>query len=236
MALLLTGHVVDNAQAAESEGARQQVAALLAGSLTGRISQQFQQAFGLSQVRLEPDLISPEQNPTARLTVGQNLTRQLSLVYSMDLSNAGNQIWIAEYDITRRFMTQAIKQEDNSYRFEFRHDKRFGGTPFEPFSRGPALRRVGTVTFSGNTYFTPQQLQREFKIETGQKYDYFHVRKGLDSLARLYAKQDLLETRIQLHRDQHGDRVDLDVHITPGPRVAFVFEGWEPPHATREQT
>jgi outer membrane protein assembly complex protein YaeT len=234
MALLLTGRVVDNAQAAEAEGARQQMVALLAGSLTGRISQQFQQTFGLSEVRLEPDLISPEQNPTARLTIGQNLTRKLSLVYSMDLSNAGNQIWIAEYDITRRFMTQAVKQEDNSYRLEFRHDKRFGGTPFEPISRGPAQRHVGKVTFSGNTYFTEQQLQRAFKVKTGQKYDYFHVRKGLDSLGHLYAKQDMLETRIQLHRDQHGDRVDLDVHITPGPRVSFVFEGWDPPRAARD--
>ncbi len=234
LALLLTGRRVEEAKTATVQVAREQILSLLAGSVTGRVSREFQQAIGLSSVRIEPSLIAPEQNPTARLTVGQDLTRNLSLIYSMDLADAGNQIWIAEYDISRRFTTRGIKQEDNTYRFEFRHDVRFGGTPFETIDRGPDERKAGTVRFIGNRYFTDKQLQDAFKVKPGDRYDFFKVRNGVDRLQELYAKAGLLEARISLRRNREGNIVNLNVRIQPGPKVEFVYEGWDLPGDVRD--
>ncbi|MDX2152718.1 MAG: translocation/assembly module TamB domain-containing protein [Bryobacteraceae bacterium] len=234
LALLVTGRRLDDARAASTTVAREQLLSLLAGSLTGRLSREFQQALGVTQLRLEPSLIAPEQNPTARLTVGQDITRQLSFIYSLDLADPGNNIWIAEYDITRRFVTRGIKQEDNTYRMEFRHDVRFGGTPFEPLGGKREERRVGTVQFLGNRLFTDRELQKRFKVEPDDKYNFFKIREGLDRIEKLYAKQNLLESRVRLRREQRGDRVDLRVNIQPGPKLDFVYEGWDVPGGARD--
>ena len=61
---------------------------------------------------------------TADVTVGGTATGK-SIT---SVTDSGDQIWIAEYDLSRRFNTRGIKQEDNSYRLEFQHDLRFGGT------------------------------------------------------------------------------------------------------------
>ena len=62
----------------------------------------------LSEVRIEPNLIANETDPSARLTVGQEMTDELKLVYSTKLTDSNDQIWLAEYDITRRFQTQGV--------------------------------------------------------------------------------------------------------------------------------
>src|SRR5262249_60881499 len=102
--------------------------------LTGRIGSSFgggiERATGISEVRIEPVLIANETDPTARLTVGQNLTHKAKLVYSTNLTDSNDQIWIVEYDVTRRFQMRGVREhEDDSYRADFRHDVRFGGDP-----------------------------------------------------------------------------------------------------------
>ena len=47
----------------------------------------------------------------------------------MDLADSDDQIWMATYDVTRRFQTRAVRESDNSYRVDFRHDIRRGGQP-----------------------------------------------------------------------------------------------------------
>jgi hypothetical protein len=84
------------------------------------------------QISIDPGLIGSEANPGARLTIGQDLTRSLRLVYSMNLTNSNDQIWILQYDFSRRFTGKAVQQSDNTYRVQFTHELRFGGVVIEP--------------------------------------------------------------------------------------------------------
>ena len=129
IAVLLTGRTLESVRGEEFNVAREQIFSYVAGRVGQTLGQQARR-IGLSTLRLEPSLIAPETSPTARLTVGQEILRNLNFIYSLDLSDAGNSIWIGEYDISKRFVTRGIKQQDNSYRFEFRHDLRFGGVPY----------------------------------------------------------------------------------------------------------
>ena len=108
----------------EYDVAREQVLSYLAGRVGSALGRGIERATGLSEVRIEPNLIANEADPGARLTLGQELTDELELVYSTDLANSSDQIWVAEYDVTRRFQTRAMRQSDNSYRCDFRHDVR----------------------------------------------------------------------------------------------------------------
>jgi outer membrane protein assembly complex protein YaeT len=236
IALLLTGKTLEETRGSETDLVTDQALSLLAGNIGGRLSQQLQRATGLSQVRIEPNLIAQESDPTARLTLGQDLTRQLRLIYSMNLANSSDQIYIAEYDVMRRFQTRYLKQSDNSNRFEFRHDIRFGGSNHR---RGPMDTRleriVGEVRVTGSPFFPEEQLTRRLKARPGRAYNFFKVRQGLDKIENLYAKSDLLEVRLRLQRDERDRHVDLTLDVHPGPKVSFVFEGWDAPGGVRKR-
>src|SRR5215510_10967643 len=129
MAMLITGRTLDEMRGEEGEIAREQVLSYMAGRVGNTLGRGLQNATGLSEVRIEPTLIANEADPSARLTVGQRITDQLKLVYSTNLTDSNDQIWVAEYDVSRRFQTRGVRQSDNSYRLDFRHDVRFGGQP-----------------------------------------------------------------------------------------------------------
>ncbi len=230
ISLLLTGRTLEEFRGAELNVAKEQVLSYLAGRVGGQISRTAEQAFGLSQVRIEPNLIAAESDPGARLTVGQDLTRDLRLIYSMDLTDSQDQIWTAEYDLTKRFEAKATKQSDNSYRYDFRHDLRFGGhsgTGQTGSSAAKTIKKISSIEFLGKPVFSEKQLADQLKLKAGDKYDFFRVQNSLDRVQGFYAKQGHPEARIRLNREPQNDRVGLKLNVEAGPRVEFVFEGKE---------
>ena len=74
MALLVTGRTLEEMRGAEFGVAREQVFSYVAGRVGSQLGRGVERATGLSTVRLEPSLIANEAEPTARLTVGQEIT------------------------------------------------------------------------------------------------------------------------------------------------------------------
>lgn len=236
IAVLVTGRTLSEARGAESEIVKEQTLSYLAGSLGGGLSRQVQRTLGLSKVSIEPNLIAAETEPTARLTIGQDITGKLGLIYSTNLRDSSDQIWIGEYQLTKRFGTRAIRQNDNSYRFEFRHRMQFGAVP-EP-APGPETRverRIGKIAFTGSTVYSEKDLLKRLKVKTGSRYDFFKVREGLRRVEDLYAKDGHLEARIRLERKESANTVDLAFEVRSGPRVEFAFEGRDVSKGTRNK-
>jgi outer membrane protein assembly complex protein YaeT len=233
LALLVSGKTLDEIRGQEFQVAQTQMLSYLTGRVGGSLGRQVAKATGLSSVRVEPNLIAAETNPSARLTVGQDITRQLQLIYSMDLVNSSDQIYIAEYDLTKRFVTRGVRQSDGSFRFDFRHDVRFGG--IAPPRRGKIeTRRVGDVTITGESFFTQEKIRQMLKVKPGDRYDFFKVRRGMDRVSGLYTKAGMLESDVRLNRQQKQNTVDLHLRIDPGPRMEFVYEGADVPGGVRK--
>jgi outer membrane protein assembly complex protein YaeT len=237
IAVLLTGRTLEEARGEYGSIAQQQALSYVAGRLGQTFSSRVQGGLGLTTVRLEPSLISAESEPGARLTVAQDITPRLNLSYSVNLVDSSDQIWAAQYDLTRLFTTRAVKQSDNSYRFEMRHRMSFGGVPLFPGTVSTAARKqvIGGVEFSGSPYFPPEQLSDRLKLKAGDKYDFFKVQRGVKRLQKLYTKQDFLESRVRTGREFRDSTVDLDFQINSGPKVDFAFEGWSPPDKTQKE-
>lgn len=235
LAILITGKTLDQMRGQEFHVARDQVLSYLGGRVGSTIGRGIAGATGLSTVRLEPNLIAAEADPSARLTVGQDITRNLELIYSMDLINSADQIYVAEYDLTKRFTTRGTRQSDGSLRMDFRHDLRFGGIP-EPRRDSKRLeRRIGSLEFGGSPVLPEEILRKKLKVKEGDRYDFFRVRKGVDRISKLYREEGLLESRVRLQRGGQGGLVDLDLTILRGPKVGFVFEGIGVPRKVERQ-
>ena len=249
ISMLVTGRRLENLRGEELEVAKEQTLSLLTGGAARRLSSGLEQATGLSQVRIEPSLIASESEPSARLTVAQELRNDLELIYSMNLTDSSDQIYIAEYDVTDHFTGRVLHHtgsetpsdtdpDQNSYRLEFTHELLFGGAGetgrHEKSDR--KKREIRTVSFSGTPVFPVSVLEDEFDIEIGQDFDFFEVRKGLDRLREYYLEKARLEARMRLHRrETDAQSVDLQVEVVAGPEVSFSFQGAPVPEDTQKQ-
>jgi outer membrane protein assembly complex protein YaeT len=227
MALLVTGRTVDEMRGEEFEVAREQMLSYMAGRLGSRLGRGVERATGLSEVRIEPNLIANETDPTARLTVAQELTDQLQLVYSTNLTDSSDQIWVAEYDITHRFQTRTTRQSDDTYRLDFHHDVRFGGVP-APVRQQRKRPVVARVEITGDAA-ADEPIQKLFKVEAGDEFDFFAARRGVERIQRFYFEQGRLQSRVRLEREPSDGPVNLRLRIVRGPRVEPRFEGPAPP-------
>ncbi len=77
------------------------------------ISRQTEQFLGLSRFQIDP-IIRPNANPAARLTLGQQFSRNLYMSYSTNLSAGQEQTALAEYTLSNRFSTLATYTQGGS--------------------------------------------------------------------------------------------------------------------------
>jgi outer membrane protein assembly complex protein YaeT len=246
ISLLLTGKTREETRGQAMQIAQSQALSLLAGQAGEELTSEARRALGLTTFRIDPGQITSksdqvgqiasESDQGARLTVGEDITTRLSLIYSMNLTNGGDQIWAAQYSIARRFTTQATKQQDNTYRFEFNHNLQLGGASGERRTRRSAAQRfeIGSIRFEGVDASSEKVLRDRFRIKTGQKYDYPKIQKGMDRLNSFYHDQGRLEASVRMQRDTRDTAIDLSLNVDPGPVVAFIYEGMTLPAGVAE--
>jgi outer membrane protein assembly complex protein YaeT len=228
MSLLVTGRTLEEMRGEEFEVAREQVMSYLAGRVGSRLGRGLQRATGFDTVRIEPNLIANEADPSARLTVGEDIADGVELIYSVNLTDSADQIYVVEYDVTRRFQTRGVRQPDGSYRFDFRHDLRFGGSP-EP-RRQPRQRPIiAGISVTNDGVIPDAELRRLLRMETGDTYNFFEARGRVDKIQESLEEQGYLQSRVRLHREGDGGSVSLTLEVTAGPRVQLIFEGVTPP-------
>ncbi len=90
--------------------------------------------FGLNKFQLDPLISGQRSNPTARLTVGRQINRNLLVTYSTNLSEDQNQVFAVEYRVSNRLsfvaqyeqrsLSNVTRNRDN-FSFEIRLRKRF---------------------------------------------------------------------------------------------------------------
>ena len=232
MALLVTGRTLDEMRGEEFEVAREQVFLYLAGRAGCWLGRGWERATGLSEVRIEPNLIANEANPGARLTVGQNVTDQVKLIYSTDLANSDNRIWVAEYDVTKRFQSRGVRQSDNSYRFDFRHDVQFGGQP--PPSRLPRHRpTVAGVEVTSDTSFDQAEVRSRFRVKRAMPMISLPCDERQNASRRSTPSRDT-SSRVFAWRGHRRGRRPVQLHVVRGPLVDLMFQGATPPANVRD--
>jgi outer membrane protein assembly complex protein YaeT len=234
MALLVTGRTLDEMRGQEFEIAQEQVLSYLAGRVGSQLGRGIAGATGLDTVRIEPNLIANEADPNARLTVGEDIADNLELIYSVDLTDSNDQIWIVEYDVTRRFQTRGVRQRDATYRFDFRHDVRFGGRPAPQRVRRqrPMLQNV---SIEGDGRIPEAELRDMLDVEAGDEYNFFAARDRVEKIEETLEERGYLQSRVRMQREGDDRAVKVALDVTAGPRVDLVFEGVTPPSDIADQ-
>lgn len=109
----------------ETQMAGMSAASVLSENLTGVIGKRVQRIFGLESFRVDPFLAGAKNDPTARITVSERISRDLIVTYSRNLSTDEEQIIVLEYEVGKGLTVVATRDEDGELGLDFRFRKRF---------------------------------------------------------------------------------------------------------------
>jgi translocation and assembly module TamB len=98
---------------------------LIGQAISTPISGRLQRFFGVSRLKIDPHLTGTEITPQARLTVEQQISRDITLTYVTNLSEAKEQLVRLEWDMNRQWSVVAVRDENGVFGIDFLYKKRF---------------------------------------------------------------------------------------------------------------
>ncbi|GBC77368.1 hypothetical protein HRbin08_00844 [bacterium HR08] len=125
LALIATGEISQRAALTTPQTGLGTAANLLIGELTHRAEEFTGKIFGINRFQIDPLIVGRGSDPTARLTIGRQITRNLSILYATNLSGPQEQVIIVEYRLSDRFSLVGARDQDGNFSFDLRIRKRF---------------------------------------------------------------------------------------------------------------
>ncbi|MFQ3588810.1 MAG: translocation/assembly module TamB domain-containing protein [Chloracidobacterium sp.] len=129
LSLLATGTLpppdIANTTTAAQQANVSAATTLLSELLTERIEEQTGRLFGINRFQIDPLLVGRGGDPTARLTVGRRITKDLSVTFSTNLATAEEQIILIEYRLRSNLSIIGLRDQQGNFGFDVRVTKRF---------------------------------------------------------------------------------------------------------------
>jgi translocation and assembly module TamB len=129
VALLALGRT-ENQQRLYTQQQEQSVAnpttdALLGGALNATVSSRVQKLFGAGSVKVDPNYIGVLGNSTSRITVEEQLGRNVTLTYATDVDTTGQQLLQAEIAINRHVSLLVARDESGVFSMVVKATRRY---------------------------------------------------------------------------------------------------------------
>ncbi|HLJ46829.1 MAG TPA: translocation/assembly module TamB domain-containing protein [Bryobacteraceae bacterium] len=88
---------------------------------TGRL----QRLFGVSHIKIDPQLTDVTAIPQARLTLEQQISKDITFTYITNLSRTQEQIVRVEWTLNKQWSVVALRDENGQFSLDFQYRKRF---------------------------------------------------------------------------------------------------------------
>jgi translocation and assembly module TamB len=112
-------------QQEQSIGVNSTSNALLGGALTAAVDSRVQKLFGGGSVKIDPTYVGTLGSSSARITVQQNLTRNVQVTYATNVNATAQQLIQAQVDITQSLSIVAVRDEAGVFSMVLRIRKRY---------------------------------------------------------------------------------------------------------------
>ncbi len=229
ISLLVTGRTLESASAQVLSVAGNTALSYINSAITGRIEQATARALGLDSVRIDAGLVSTEENPEARITVGQHLASDFELIFSQDLKDARNQTWMANYNPLKNFNIQGVKRDNNEFNLALRHEILFGLKPVLSQMPMDKLEKkdlvIGDIQLEGKIALPEAEIFRNFRLRKGKRVNFAKLQESLDRIRRLYRKMNYLALTLSAEKEERDGHLYLRIHLDSGPKILLGYEG-----------
>ncbi|HTB13637.1 MAG TPA: translocation/assembly module TamB domain-containing protein [Bryobacteraceae bacterium] len=98
---------------------------LLGDAISAQLSSSIQRFFGASRVKIDPTVTGVDNLPQARLTLEQQVSKEITLTYITNLNRTQEQVVQVEYDFGAHWSAIAVRQDNGLFGIDFQYRKRF---------------------------------------------------------------------------------------------------------------
>lgn len=231
VSLLLTGRRLEYVSSSLLDVVSYQALDYLENAVLGQVEKIAEKTLGLDSVRIDTSLIAPQENPEARITVGQQITSDLELIFSQGLRETDERTIILDYNPVKNLNLRGIKQDNNAYQFSTTHELRFGlkkeelvGPAYSIEQKGPLIREV---EFQGQTGLPEKNIIRRLRLKPGRRFDFFVFQRDVERIKKLYLENNYLEYKLDYQKKESEGKVTLILRILSGPKVFLRVGGAE---------
>lgn len=98
--------------------------AILGQALNTALSGRAQRLFGVSRIKIDPQVGGAENNPNARVTIEQQVSDKVTVTFISNVSQSAQQIVQVEYNINRRLSVVAVRDQNGVLSFDVKYRQR----------------------------------------------------------------------------------------------------------------
>ncbi len=112
-------------QQATQAGTDPTTSAILSGALNATVSSRVGKLFGAGSVKIDPAFVGTLGNSTARITVQEPLSKQLTLVFATNVNESAQQLIQVQYQISENTSLVATRDESGVFSIVYKLRKRY---------------------------------------------------------------------------------------------------------------
>jgi translocation and assembly module TamB len=128
-ALLALGRTQEEAQLYQERQAQQgtdpTTSALLGGALNATVSNRVQKLFGVGSVKIDPAFVGTLGQSSARITVQQQLSRQITATFATNVNTSAQQLISVQYDLNHDNSIVVTRDESGVFSVVYKLRKRY---------------------------------------------------------------------------------------------------------------
>jgi translocation and assembly module TamB len=92
---------------------------LLGSAISAPISSQLQRFFGVSRIKIDPTIAGLEGTPQARVTVEQQVSKDVTITFVTNLNRSQQQVVRFEWNLSKEWSLIALRDENGSFGLDF---------------------------------------------------------------------------------------------------------------------
>jgi translocation and assembly module TamB len=128
-ALLALGRTQEEAQLYQERQAAQgtdpTTSALLGGALNATVSNRVQKLFGVGSVKIDPAFVGTLGQSSARITVQQQISRQITVTYATNVNTSAQQLIQVQYDLNHNNSIVVTRDESGVFSVVYKLRRRY---------------------------------------------------------------------------------------------------------------
>lgn len=128
-ALLALGRTQEEAQLYQEKqlqaGTDPTTSALLGGALNATVSNRVEKLFGVGSVKIDPAFVGTLGNSSARITVQQQLSRQITATFATNVNSSAQQLIQVQYDLNHNMSIVVTRDESGVFSIVYKLRRRY---------------------------------------------------------------------------------------------------------------
>lgn len=128
-ALLALGRTQEEAQIYQEKqaqaGTDPTTSALLGGALNATVSNRVEKLFGVGSVKIDPAFVGTLGNSAARITVQQQISKQITATFATNVNSSAQQLIQIQYDLSHNMSIVVTRDESNVFSIVYKLRQRY---------------------------------------------------------------------------------------------------------------